>query len=136
LVWVASTITVEYYDGYEYIVTGWTAAGATEFFFPKNVALSSWFALLLLGHRAAGAWPTLASTHLAMLVLHAGCVAIVARWIKALCPALPIAAIAVVVMSNRLVLHYAPFALADLAAAGAIGLWYWVDLRVPYNGRV
>lgn len=132
LIWVASTITVEYHDGYEYIVTGWTVAGATKFFFPKNVVLSSWFALLLLWHRVIGAEPTLATTHLAMLVLHAGCIAIIARWIKALCPPLPLAVIAVVVVSNRLVIHYAPFALADLAGAGAIGLWYWVDLRLPH----
>ena len=127
-----ATLTVEYYDGYEYIMTGMAVVGEGSYFFPKNPVLSSFlstvYAVLELGHLDTR---SLANYHLPILILNLGLSLVLAKWIKLFCPTLSIVTIAALLCFNRSFFHYAPFALPDALIACSIGLWLYTDASVP-----
>ena len=133
LLWVASTLTVDYYDGFEYLMTGVGLNGHTLFSHLKSPLLTVLFALVQLPIR--GMPPSLAPFHLAMALVNLSGIVIIAKWIRRYCPSLSLIEIAAVVTFNRLVVHYLPFAITDLPAAGLIGLWLWVEAELPLSSR-
>ena len=129
---VGATLTVEYYDGYEYIMTGMAVAGEGSYFFPKNPVLSSIFSVV---YRLLDLFSldvrNLAHYHLPIIVVNLGLSLVMARWIRLFCPTLSMVTIAALVCFNRSFFHHAPFALPDALIACSIGLWLYTDASVP-----
>jgi hypothetical protein len=126
-----ATLTVEHYDGYEYIMTGMAVVGEGSYFFPKNPVLSSFlstvYAVLDLVNLDTR---SLANYHLPILILNLGLSLILARWVKLFCPTLSTVTIAALLCFNRSFFHYAPFALPDALIVGSLGLWLYIDMTV------
>ncbi|MDA2934017.1 hypothetical protein MYX82_06705 [Acidobacteria bacterium AH-259-D05] len=137
LLFLGAILTVEHYDGYEYIMTGMTFAGESSYFFPKNPVLSSFFAfvytILDLAHLDTR---SLANYHLPILILNLSLSLIIAKWIKSFCPTLSIATIAAVICFNRSFFHYVPFALPDALVACSIGLWLYLDTILSMQSSI
>lgn len=129
---VAATLTVEYYDGYEYIMTGMAVAGEGTYFFPKNPVLSSMLSAVygVLDSLNLDA-RSLANYHLPLVILNLGLALIVARWIRLFCPLLSTATIAAMLCFNRSFFHHVPFALPDVLIACSIGIWLYADTTLP-----
>ena len=129
---VGATLTVEYYDGFEYLMTGMAVAGEGTYFFPKNPVLSSIlsavFRVLEILHLDAR---SLANYHLPLIVLNLGLSLIVARWIRLFCPLLSTVTIAAMLCFNRSFIHHVPFALPDVLIACSIGIWWYADTTLP-----
>ena len=133
---VGATLSVEYYDGYEYIMTGMTVAGEGTYFFPKNPVLSSIlgavYAVLDLVNLDTR---SLAHYHLPILLLNLGLSLVIARWIGLFCPTLPIATIAALICFNRSFFHHASLALPDVLIVCSLGLWLYVDTTVSMRSQ-
>jgi hypothetical protein len=129
LAWVAATVTVEFYDGYEYILTSWALFGEHLYIFPRNVFLSAWLGPVAV---AAG-WFDLVSSlvpyHMAMLGLNLSGAVVIAAWIRRWTPELGWASALCCVIFNRLFFHYAIFAHSDLPSGLAVACWFWVEAR-------
>ena len=133
LLWVAGTLTVDYFDGFEYILTGSALSGASLGFNPKSPLLSSLLGLVQL--LVKGLPPSLTPFHLAVALVNLSGISIIAAWIRRYCPSLGFFEIAAVLTFNRLVVHYVPFAMTDLPAAGLVGFWLWAEARSPLSSR-
>jgi len=135
LAWAAWTVTVEYYDGFEYLLTARTLLGSRLYFFPKNPALSGFLALVEAPWRAAGGSLGLRGFHVAMLALNAAGALAAAAWLRRVGVRLSLAAAGVVVVCTRLYFHYALFAMADLPAAFAVAAYLWAQTAEPLATR-
>lgn len=129
---VGAILTVEYYDGYEYIMTGMAVAGEGTYFFPKNPVLSSILSAVygMLEFLNLDA-RSLANYHLPLVILNLGLSLIVAKWVRLLCPTLSIVTIAALICFNRSFFHHVPFALPDVLIACSIGIWLYADTALP-----
>ncbi|MEE8348389.1 MAG: hypothetical protein V3R94_02390 [Acidobacteriota bacterium] len=129
---VGATLTVEHYDGYEYILTGMAVAGEGTYFFPKNPVLSTILSALYgIFERLELDTRSLANYHLPLVILNLGLALIVAKWIRLFCPILSTVTIAAMLCVNRSFIHYVPFALPDVLIACSIGIWLYADATLP-----
>lgn len=123
LAWAASRITVEYYDGYEYLVTSESLRGSDRYYQPKHILLVTWLAAWGGLGELLGFVGSLRFHHagmvLANVVAHLPLLILVRRTL----PGVPLAVVALLTFSNRIFAHYAPFALGDLLLPGIIATW-------------
>ncbi|MBI3073215.1 MAG: hypothetical protein HYY84_13965 [Deltaproteobacteria bacterium] len=124
--WAAIAIDLDYYDTYDLIVSSWHLWGEPNTIsYPKNFFAVAFFALLFAPFRFAGAYPDLIVYHGATFLLHLALLVVTALWIRRRLPTLPLTILIGVIAWNRLFIHFAPFAMPDLASALAVALWFW-----------
>lgn len=121
--WATARITVEYYDGYEYLVTGSALNGPARYFQPKHLLLSTGLAAWERLGGALGIPSTLPWFHSGMLIANLAAALLLALLVRKAVPGVPLAAAFLLVAANRLFAHYAPFALGDLLLVGVIAGW-------------
>lgn len=136
LAWAAWTVTVDYYDGFEYLLTARALLGSRLFWFLRNPALSAYLALVEAPWRAAGGGLGLRGFHLAMLALNAAGALAAALWIRRVGVRVPLAAAVCVFAANRLFAHYALFAMGDIPSAAAVAACLWSEEALTPGSRV
>lgn len=131
LAWAVARITVEYYDGYEYLVTAESLRGPDRYYQPKHILLVAWLAAWGGFGELLGFVGSLRFHHAGMLLANIAAHGPLIVLVRRNLPGLPLAIAALLVFSNRLFAHYAPFALGDLLLPGIIAAWTLAARSAP-----
>jgi hypothetical protein len=125
------TITTEYYDGFEYILSGMHLWSRSPYWFPKVPLVSSFFALVYTPYAWSDGQPPLLLFHLASFALSTTYLWVTAKWIGKKLPwlSLPLPLVLGVAAWNELFIHYSPFSLTDIPATLCVALWFLVSER-------
>lgn len=135
LFWVSATLTLDYYDSFEYFVSGLAWIGQPWQIYPKNIQhiyLDGFLESLSL---AFGRWPSLAYFHLTFYFIHLCAIIVLCFAVRKIFPRLGFASILLLGLSNRLWIHYAPFSLPDLTCVLWISSWFYLELSLENVGR-
>lgn len=131
LAWAVTRITVEYYDGYEYLVTSESLRGPDRYYQPKHILLVTWLAAWGGLGEILGFVGSLRFYHAGMVLINVVAQLPLLVLVRRTLPGLPLAIVALLIFSNRIFAHYAPFALGDLLLPGLIATWELAARDVP-----
>ena len=120
LVLVFSTLTEEYFDSFDYILSAWNLLKEpTTYFFPRNPFVIVTHTVTALCARIVGLQNELKTYQLPIFLLNIGLLITLANAFKKEFRTLPWIALISLAAWNRLFIHYAPFAMTKGFATGS-----------------